>query len=148
MRAVDHLEKLIQLDHDALLTYRQALEHIGDPEIRADLVGFLQDHERHVRELTALVHDLGGTPPIPHRDLKGAVLEAMTRLRSRSGTLGALRAMRLNERLTNYGYERMAEVELPPTARALVAAGLADERRHLATIEAHIERLTQVATAA
>src|SRR5262245_57191796 len=89
-RVCDHLNKLIQLDYDAVLTYKLALEHVDDAAVWSDLQTFLQDHERHVMELTAIVRDLGGTPIELHRDFKGALLGGMTKLRSRRGTLGAL----------------------------------------------------------
>ena len=65
----------------------------------------------------------------------------MLRLRSR-GTLGALRAMRMNEKLTNRTYDRASEVYMPPIGQAIVVENLTDERRHLAAIEAHIDRLS------
>jgi len=141
-KVCDHLNKLIQLDYDAAGTYQQALEHVTDAAARSDLVGFLRDHERHVMELSGIVRDLGGAPLDVHRDFKGALLEGMTKLRSRSGTLGALRAMRMNERLTNRAYDRESAVYMPPIGQAIVLENFADERRHLAAIEAHIERLT------
>jgi hypothetical protein len=139
-KVCDHLNKLIQLDFDAAGTYREALLHVDDPSARSDLHMFLGDHERHVMELSRIVRDLGGTPINVHRDLKGVILEGMTRLRSR-GTLGALRAMRMNERLTNRSYDKASEVYMPPLGQVIVMENLADERRHLAAIEAHIERL-------
>lgn len=140
-KVCDHLNKLIQLDFDAAGTYREALLHVDDPGVRGDLHAFLGDHERHVMELSTIVRDLGGTPISAHRDFKGAVLETMTRLRSR-GTLGALRAMRTNEKLTNRSYDKALDFYMPPLGQAIVLENLKDERRHLATIEAHIERLT------
>jgi hypothetical protein len=92
-------------------------------------------------ELTSIVRDLGGTPVEAHRDFKGRVLEGMTRLRSR-GTLGALRAMKTNEKLTNRVYNKAADAYMPPIGQAIVMENLEDERRHLAAIEAHIERLS------
>ena len=56
--------------------------------------------------------------------------------------LGALKAMRTNEKLTNRVYDRAAEFYMPPIGQAIVMENLADERRHLAAIEAHIDRLT------
>ena len=137
----DRLNKLIQLDVDASCTYREALGHVTDFDVRIDLDSFLNDHERHVMELTSVIRDLDGTPIPVHRDFKGAVLEGMTRLRSR-GTLGALRAMRLNEKLTNRTYDKAAHVYMPPIGQVIVFENLEDERRHLAAIEAHIARLT------
>ncbi len=142
-KVCDHLNKLIQTDYDAACTYREALLHVDDPAVRSDLHAFLGDHERHVMELTSIVRDLGGTPIAAHRDFKGRVLESMTRFRSRS-TLGALRAMRTNEKVTNRAYDKAAEVYMPPLGQAIVMENLEDERRHLAAIEAHIDRLSGV----
>ena len=139
-KVCDQLNKLIQLDYDAAGTYREALLHIDDPVVRSDLHAFLGDHERHVMELTSIIRDLSGTPIDAHRDFKGVILEGMTRLRSR-GTLGALKAMRTNEKLTNRAYDKASEVYMPPIGRAIVMENLNDERRHLAAIEAHIDRL-------
>jgi rubrerythrin len=146
-KVVDHLNKLIQLDFDASLTYKDALVHIDDLVVRLDLEDFLRDHERHVMELSSIIRDLGGVPIEVHRDFKGALLEGVTKLRSRTGTLGALRAMRTNEKLTNRVYDREMEVYMPPIAQVIVMENLADERRHLAAIEAHIERLSVKAPA-
>ncbi len=137
-----HLNRLVQLDVDAVCTYREALLHVDDRTVRADLHVFLADHERHIRELSAVISDLGGTPIDAHRDLKGAVLETMTRMRSR-GTLGALRAMRMNERITNRRYDKACDLYMPPIGQAIVLQNLGDERHHLATIEAHIDRITR-----
>jgi rubrerythrin len=141
-KVVDHLNKLIQLDFDAALTYKDALVHVDDPSARIDLESFLVDHERHVMELSSIVRDLGGSPINVHRDIKGALLEGVTKLRSRSGTVGALRAMRMNEKLTNRVYDREVGLYMPPIAQVIVMENQADERRHLAAIEAHIDRLT------
>lgn len=137
----DHLNKLIQLDVDAACTYREAIAHVDDNDVRADLQGFLRDHERHVIELSTIIRELGGAPVEAHRDLKGALLEGVTKLRSRN-TIGALRAMRTNEKLTNRTYGKANEKYMPPIGQAIVMENLADERRHLAAIEAHIERFS------
>jgi hypothetical protein len=114
---------------------------VTDFDVKLDLESFLNDHERHIMELTQVVRDLGGEPIPVHRDFKGALLEGMTKLRSR-GTLGALRAMRMNEKLTNRTYDKVAHVYMPPLGQVIVIENRDDERRHLAAIEAHIARLT------
>lgn len=140
---VEELNELVQLDYDASKTYEQALAHIdeADVDVRADLESFRLDHLRHIEELRAVIEEHGGAPIEPSRDVKGVLLEGLTKLRSVTGTLGALKAMRMNEQLTNRSYDRAAELDLPAGARAFVLANLTDERRHLAAIEAHIERL-------
>ena len=71
-RVCDNLNKLIQLDFDAACTYREALLHVDDATVRADLHAFLGDHERHVMELSRIVRDLGGVP-IEAQDRKSVV---------------------------------------------------------------------------
>ncbi len=140
---VEELNELAQLDYDASKTYEEALSHVDEEDavVRTDLDSFRLDHLRHITELRRAVESLGGAAIEPSRDLKGVLLEGMTKLRSVTGTSGSLKAMRMNEKLTNRSYERASDLDLPPVAREVVLAGLADERRHLASIEAHIERL-------
>jgi rubrerythrin len=138
---IDELNKLIQLDFDASKTYEQAIKKIDDPAVRDDLEQFRLDHVRHINHLSTLVLDLGGTPVDPRRDFKGLLLESMTWLRSATGTKGALKAMRMNERLTNTTYRKASDVDVPPRVRNLLEDHLADERRHLASIDMHLQRL-------
>ena len=142
---IDQLNTLIQLDYDAIKAYQQAIERIDevDIDVRDDLMLFQADHQRHVEDLTRVVRDLGGEPQEQSRDLKGVLLEGMTALRSATGTLGALRAMRMNEKLTNRSYDKaVGVVGFPPIAQAVIEQNREDERRHLTTIQTHIERLS------
>ena len=140
--AISVLNDLIQLDFDAVQAYKQAIEKIDDVVARSDLEVFQADHQRHIVELSQAVRMMGGEPEKVGRDLKGLLLEGLTALRSVTGTLGALRAMRTNERLTNRAYERALQEKLPSAAREVVLKNREDERRHLASIEVHIERLS------
>jgi len=140
--ALDVMNELIQLDYDAIQAYEQAIERCEDSAARADLISFQADHQRHITDLSQAVRLMGGQPEGCGRDLKGILLEGLTALRSVSGTLGALRAMKLNEKLTNRSYERALEARLPGSARDVVFRNREDERRHLAAIEMHIERLS------
>lgn len=144
-KAIHTLLDLIQLDGDAIQLYDQALEHVDDPDVRVDLESFRADHERHVGDLTKIVFDLGGDVPPANLDLKGEILRVLTEMRSASGTKGALKAMRMNERLTNRAYEKVyakvVDHQLPEAAVYVITRNLADERRHLDTIKAHLERL-------
>jgi uncharacterized protein (TIGR02284 family) len=137
---VAELNDLIQLDLDAVKAYEIAIEKIDDQEAHDDLELFKLDHERHVEDLGRLVRRLGGEPK-DSRDLKGVLIEGMTLLRSATGTLGALKAMRMNEKLTNKVYARALEKPLTLDAREVVLTNRDDERRHLAAIKAHLARL-------
>ena len=142
-KVIEILNDLIQLDYGASKTYEQALEHVDeeDDEVRMDLHMFMQDHVRHIEDLSDVIEELGGEAQEPGRDVKGVLLEGMTKLRSVTGTKGALKAMRMNEKLTNKSYDDVAEKDLPTSAQEVVMANRDDERRHLAAIEAHIDRL-------
>lgn len=91
---IHELNELIQLDYDASRTYEAALEHVDDEVARADLRCFMQDHRQHITDLRTAIAELGGTAIQPSRDLKGVLLEGMTKLRSVTGTLGALKVTR------------------------------------------------------
>jgi rubrerythrin len=140
---IKELNDLVQLDYDAARTYEHAIKHVDreDEDVRVDLEAFRQDHLRHIEDLRDAILELGGTPTEASRDLKGVLLEGMTKLRSVTGTLGALKAMRMNERLTNRTYEKAVELAVSSGLRELLLGNLEDERVHLASIEAHIARL-------
>jgi len=142
---VHKLNALIQLDFDAIVSYEHAIEHCDDRQVAHDLEAFRIDHQRHIYDLARAIRALDGTPIDVHRDLKGVVAESITTLRSRSGTLGALRAMRTNERFTNYTYRRAWNTAVAPIARVVIDQNYADEQRHLSVIQSHIERMSGTA---
>lgn len=140
---VEHLNDLIQLDYDAIQAYDQAIQRVdaNDVDVRTDLEAYRADHERHITDLQNAIQSLGGEPQDVSRDLKGLLLEGFTALRSATGTVGALKAMRINEKITNRTYSRAADIRLPLVARDVVARNFDDEQRHLAGIQAHIARI-------
>ena len=142
---VHKLNDLIQLDFDAIVTYDHAIVACDDARVRQDLELFRGDHMRHISDLGRVIRALDGEPINAHRDLKGIVLEGITTVRSLGGTVSALRAMRTNEKLTNYTYRKASELALAPIARVVIDQNYADEMRHLAVIQAHIERMTGTA---
>jgi rubrerythrin len=130
----DHLISLAQLDIDAIHAYTEAMQHIDVFEVNEQLAMFRADHERHVRDLFKEIVDLGGTPPEFKPDFKGHLITGMTALRSATGTEGALKAMRMNEELTNKTYEKALQWELTGPARQIIVRNREDERRHLAYV--------------
>jgi hypothetical protein len=146
MDVVGHLNELRQLDYDAVQAYEQAIQRAEqDVEVLMDLMTFKLDHERHIVELDVVVAALGGAPAELHRDLKGVLLEGMTKLRAVTGTVGALKAMRTIEKLTHPRYDRAMELPAPRDVLLVISKGLDDERRHHAVIDAHIQRLEDAA---
>lgn len=143
---VDRLNDLRQLDYDAIQTYDQALAHLDaeDEAIAADLEQCRLDHANHLTALARLIERHGGKPNELSRDLEGALLAGLTRVRSVTGAIGALKAMRMNEQLTNHRYDRALELALPDDVRSVVTLNRDDERRHLAAIYAHLDRLAAI----
>lgn len=133
--AIDKLGDLMKLDVDAIQAYDEAIEKIDEEDVRLQLGKYRDDHHRHVSELSMLIRDMGGEPPTPSPDMKGKLIEGMTSLRSSIGTDSALKAMRMNEQLTNREYEKAMEWEVSTDAHDFIRQGYEDERKHLAYIE-------------
>jgi rubrerythrin len=129
------LSSLAQLDIDAEHAYVQAIEEIKETAIHDRLSEFREDHKRHVAELSVAIRELGETPPEYKRDTKGFLMEG----RSKTGTEGALKAMKANEKTTTKAYEKARSWEVSVSIKALIEKFCADERRHLEYIEHALE---------
>lgn len=127
----EKLSSLVQLDIDAAHAYGQAIESVDTPEVRDHFMRYLDDHNRHIHELSVIIRELGVTPPEYLRDFKGFLIEGFTALRSGTGTDGALKAMKTNEELTNKTYKEACGLPLPPIIRALLERNYNDEQHHL-----------------
>jgi hypothetical protein len=129
------LRRLLHLDADACGAYRQALKAISDHDVRLRLAWFWRDHERHVDDLAAEIRRLGDAPPQVRRDALGIVVEGYTALRSRMSAVGALRALKSSEMLTNAAYDAALRFDLPPETRRLIEANRADGAGHRTYID-------------
>jgi rubrerythrin len=129
------LQSLVQLDIDAMRAYEQALKSIDVREVHDRIHDFYLDHERHVRTLSAVIVSYGEKAPEWKSDVKGFFISSFTAIRSSTGTEGALKAMRSNEKLTNSTYEAAEEWDMPENLMTIIREHLTDERRHLSYIE-------------
>jgi len=133
---IKKLAKLVQLDIDAVHAYEQALKNIDDTPIFNQIKNFQNDHLRHVDELNIEITKLGGQPLEFTKDFKGYLIEGFTSLRSITGTEGALKAMKMNEILTNKTYEYATnDADYSSDIKELLEKNYADEQRHLQYIE-------------
>lgn len=134
------LNALVELEFDAVEAYRVAVPRLARVEFREQFNEFKADHERHVRELSALMHQAGWAAP-DHADLKQYVTKGKVLLGDLvGGDRAILAAMSANEDDTNRAYGRAQErLDLPGELRTQLDANLTDERRHRAWIE---QRLT------
>ncbi len=139
---IDGLNSLIHLDIDAVSAYDQAIKNIDDPVIRDRISEFRGDHQRHVSELSSEVRKMGGTAPDPSPDFKGFLIQGFTAIRSATGTEGALRAMEMNERLTNRNYSAAVGWALTPELKILVEKNFTDEKVHLEYIQTNLRGMS------
>lgn len=137
---IKEVNLLIQLDIDAIHLYESAIKKVSLIHVKSQLELFKADHENHVTRLSECVQRMGGQAPEYKQDLKGRILEGFTTVRSMTGTEGALKAMRMNEVLTNRTYESALSFDLPADILAIVRQNREDERRHLKYIETCIDQ--------
>ena len=135
------LRQLVELDYDAIEAYRAAIARLHDPESKAALTGFMQDHERHISDLGVHLRAMGEEPPTGP-DLKRVLTEGKVVIAGLLGDRAVLAAMKTNEDDTNTAYERASSREdLTPDLQLLLRHNLNDERRHRAWIEQRIQSL-------
>lgn len=137
------LNDLLQLEHDALPSYRVAIAGLRDHERRDRLRAFRDDHRRHVDELTALIRARGGVPlRLPH--LPTGLLKLMVQVAGLPGGDHAiLLAFRANEWQSQEKYgRRVAEGNWQePELAGFLRRAAEDEARHYAWVCDALEEL-------
>lgn len=132
---INKLESLFHLDVDAIHNYNRAIEAVNEETIRRDLSSFRDDHERHTRDLSAKIREIGGQTPEFSRDVKGLFLEGLTALQSLGGTEGALKAVRQGEKVTNSKYQDALQWDVGRDVKFIIERNYEDEKRHLVSVE-------------
>lgn len=129
------LRSLIVLDFDAISAYQAALERLDGGLYKRTLRKFLNDHERHIEELTPLVHQLGGRAPTGG-DAKQLLMLGKVLVGQLAGDRGVLAALDGTEDDTNEKYAAACvRLGVPAHVEVVLQRGLADERRHRAWME-------------
>src|SRR3954467_8325728 len=106
-KVIEECNDLIRFDHDAIGAYDEAIDHVQEPTIKAQLTQFRGDHERHVIDLSAVVRRLGGDPP-EKPGARGIIRKTLTKVAGLIGTESVLKAMRSNEEVLNKQYANRA----------------------------------------
>lgn len=138
-KIIEELNEVLQIDIDAIGAYTDAINACDEVEIKNQLRVFQGDHERHVRELEALVRREGGEPR-RRPDLKGFLQRGMTKIAGMIGTESTLRAMLANERTTNEVYAKHVGKAFPADILEVLRRNYGDEQRHFAWIEAAVQQ--------
>lgn len=137
------LNELIELDYDTIEAYRVAIDRLAQPGDRDQLQDYLDDHERHVRELGELVRSLGGEPS-DGPDFKRIVTRGKVMLAGLLDDRAVMFAMKTNENDVHRAYSRaVAHKDLPDPVRRVLEHDQQDERRHRSWITARLEQLAE-----
>jgi len=128
-------EKLIEncmlLEHVAIAAYETVIDRLENPEFKAQVESFRQDHLSHLEALRGFATEHGVTPPT-EGDMKEMLTTGKIKLADLMGGDGAiLKAMSTNESDTVSAYSSAVEnPQLPTSMRGMVESALADEKRH------------------
>jgi uncharacterized protein (TIGR02284 family) len=129
------LNALIELDLDAIEAYEAAIARLKDDGDKLQLGRFLEDHRRHVDDLTPLVLEVGGRPATKP-DFKRVLTKGRVVIMGVAGDLGVLEAMKSNEEATTKAYRSALEDHaFPDHMRTVLERNFNDEQRHLSWIE-------------
>lgn len=135
------LNDLLELDHDAVNAYTLAIESLENAQWRADLIEFRGDHERHVRDLRALIEARGGEPA-DHAHFPTGVFKAAVQAASAAGgDREVLLAFKSNERQVRDKYARIADQEHPADVAGVLRRNARDEERHYTWVTDILTRL-------
>lgn len=124
------LADLVQLEFDALGAYSVALAGLRRPAFRGALERFREEHQRHVRDLSAEVRALGGIPrTVPHFPT-GLLKLGVQMAGLPGGERTVLLSFMANEWQSREKYARAAARPHPQPLAALLERHAVDEARH------------------
>jgi rubrerythrin len=139
---VSELNDLLQLDFDSIGAYTVAIERVESVTYREALESFLRDHQRHVRDLSALVQAAGGTPVTAPHVPTGAFKLAVQALASMVGKdRELLLAFKTNEGQARDKYARLAARPHAPEVADVLRRAAADEEKHYEWAESRLAKL-------
>lgn len=131
---VKNLNDLIELDYDAIAAYQAAIDRLEDNNYKAQLAIFMQDHENHISALSQLVSQEGGAPA-DKGDMKVILTKGKVVIADLAGDEAILKAMLMNEEVTNKSYENEVTKHYPQPIQSILQEHLDDERRHKEWLE-------------
>lgn len=135
------LNDLLQLDQDAIRSYQIAIDALSSEALKQRVRVFKRDHQRHVKAISALIEEHGGTPlKMPHLST-GFLKLAVQSLGAAGGDRAVLLAFRANEWESAHKYRRAAARRFTPPVREVIRRGAADEEKHYRWASEALERL-------
>lgn len=136
----DALKELIELDYDASEAYAAAINRLTKEEYKNTLTSFMEDHKRHIQELSSLLAQHNEEYPKGPSTLKQWLTKGKVVIADLAGDDAIISAMVSNEEDTNTAYETLnARDDKWQDAEDILQRGLADERRHKKWLKEQIE---------
>jgi rubrerythrin len=133
----NELCELLRLEQDAARAYAAALEHLGTDAYRAAVERFIDEHTRHIDELTRLVRGYGGRSAEPIGAPPGPFERAVRAVDARGGDAAILATLKRGERAGRDRYRRAVRPHHGPEIAAVLRRAANDEAAHYSwTLEA------------
>ncbi len=120
---------------------KEALGHIENNYISQQVSKFLDNHEKHVEELSQTLKNLTGSLPERKTDLKGALLSGYASLRSMTGQKGALNALETTENIVLNAYKDASKQTFEPNINNIIKNNLSEEERRYKYIKNIMARM-------
>lgn len=125
------IKELIELDYDAVEAYEAAINRLNSEAYKKQLSIFMEDHKRHIKELSELLTQHKEEAPQGPSTLKQWLAKGKVVIANIIGDAAILTAMISNEEDTNTAYERVnAREDKWEDSQEIIKRGLEDERRH------------------
>lgn len=135
---------LVELDYDAIEAYITAINSLDNEAYRLKLAEFKADYDRHVAELSELLHTHDVDGPTGTSLIKQWLTKGKVIIAELSGDEAILAAMLHNEKNATAAYQRVSEYEeIWDDAVNIIQRGLQDERRHKAWLEDTLAQLAE-----
>lgn len=133
---INKLNNLIELDHEAIAAYQQAVERLDNEDFCEAFALFRNDHNYHIEVLGTLVKTLHGRPPSSANTKKRAFAKGKEVRAGLAGDKAILEAMRSNEEQMNAAYaEALEHFADSSEIQATLRRSYEDEKKHKAWIE-------------
>jgi ABC-type Fe3+-citrate transport system substrate-binding protein len=130
------LKDLVELEYDAVEAYEMAIDRLKKREYQEMLSSFLEDHKRHIADVSELLRKHDIEPPTGPSTAKQWIAKGKVFLGNLIGDLEILRAMRSNEIETNVAYERLQNHDNRwIDGERMIARNFQDEQRHKKWLE-------------
>lgn len=139
-KVISKLSDLVALEYNAIETYEAAIERLENLDYRAKMTEFLGEHERHLMGLCDAIIQEGGTPP-DGGNYKQFLTKGPVIIAGIGGDKSVLKAMLLNEGLTNKLYENANDEIFPGYIQLMLKQALGDVRHHRVWIKSAREQL-------